>query len=51
MNVERKIERGRPKKRWLDTIEKDTRTIGMCVGDEKIENSGGLGQGWPIRNN
>jgi len=30
MNVEEKGGIGRPKKRWLDTV--DTRTIGVCVG-------------------
>lgn len=31
MNVEGK--RGRPKKRWLDTIENDMRSFGMCIED------------------
>jgi hypothetical protein len=30
-NVEGK--RGRPKNRWLDTIENDTRTVSVNVGD------------------
>jgi len=25
----------RPKKRWLDTIENDLRTVGVCIGDVK----------------
>jgi hypothetical protein len=36
MNVEEKRERGRPKDRWLDTIENDMKTDGMCIGD--VEN-------------
>jgi len=35
INVEEKKERGRPKKRWLDTIENDMRAVGVCVGDVK----------------
>jgi hypothetical protein len=34
MNIEAK--RGRPKKRWLDTIENDMRVFGVCVSD--VEN-------------
>jgi hypothetical protein len=36
MNVKVKKGRGRPKRRCLDTIENDMRTVGVCVGD--IEN-------------
>jgi len=35
MNIERKRERGRPKKRWLYTIENNMRAVGVCVGDVK----------------
>jgi len=34
MNVERKRGRGRPKERWLDTIE-NMRAVSVCVGDLK----------------
>jgi len=33
INVEGK--RGRPKMRWLDTIEDDMRAVGQCIGDLK----------------
>jgi hypothetical protein len=33
INVEGKRERGRPKKKWLDTIENDMRAVGVYVGD------------------
>jgi len=36
MNVEAKRGRGKLKKRLLDTIENDMRTVGLCVGD--VEN-------------
>jgi hypothetical protein len=32
MNIERKRGRGRLKKRWLHTIENNTRAIGVYVG-------------------
>jgi len=32
MNVERKRGRGKPKRRWLDTIENDMRAVSGCVG-------------------
>ena len=35
MNVEGKRSRGRPKKRWLENIEKDMRVVGVCIGDVK----------------
>jgi len=31
MNIERKRRRGRPKMRWLDTIENDIRAVDMCT--------------------
>jgi hypothetical protein len=31
MNVEGKSVRGRPKKRWLDTIENNMRAVGVYV--------------------
>jgi hypothetical protein len=31
VNVERKSGRGRPKKRWLDTIENVMRAVDVCV--------------------
>jgi hypothetical protein len=36
INVEGKRRRGRPKKRWLDTIENEIRAFGVCIGD--VEN-------------
>jgi hypothetical protein len=32
INVKRKIGRGRPYKRWLDTIENNMRAVRMCLG-------------------
>jgi len=49
MNVEGKRGR-RSKKIWLDTIKNDMRAAGVCIGDVKIETSGGLGQRWPTLN-
>jgi hypothetical protein len=37
MNVEG--EKGKPRKRWLDTIENDMRAVDVCVGD--VENRDG----------
>jgi hypothetical protein len=36
INVEGKQGRGRPKKRWSNTIENDVRAVGVCVED--VEN-------------
>jgi hypothetical protein len=36
INVKGKKERGRPKKKWLDTIENDMRAVSLCIED--IEN-------------
>jgi len=33
MDVEGKRGRGRPKKRWLETLENDMRAVGVCRGD------------------
>jgi len=33
--VVEKTGRGRPKKRWLDTIENDMNAAGLCEGDVK----------------
>jgi hypothetical protein len=33
INIEGKRRRGRPKNRWLDTIENDMRAIGIYIGD------------------
>jgi len=38
MNVEGKRERGRLKKRWLNTIENDMKAIGVCIGIGDMEN-------------
>ncbi|KAL4135686.1 hypothetical protein QTP88_007282 [Uroleucon formosanum] len=35
INIEGKRERGRPKKKWLENIEKDMRVVGVCIGDVK----------------
>jgi len=50
INVVEKRRRRRPIKRWLDSTENDMRAVGVCVRDEKIETSGGLGQSWPTPN-
>jgi len=31
MNVKGRRGRGKPKKRWLNTIENDMRTTGVCI--------------------
>lgn len=36
INVEGIRRRGRPKKRWFDTIENDKRDVGVFIGD--VEN-------------
>jgi len=36
VNVEGKKGRGKPKKKWLDTVENDMRAVGVCVED--VEN-------------
>jgi len=33
MNIEKKREREKSKKKWLDTTENDMRAAGVCVGD------------------
>jgi hypothetical protein len=33
INVERKRSKGRPKNKWLGTIENDMRAKGVCIGD------------------
>jgi hypothetical protein len=33
INVDGKIGRGKPKKKWLDKIENDMRTVSVSVGD------------------
>jgi len=43
MNVEGRRWRGRPKKKWLDAIGCDMRTVVVCVEDVEIVSSGGLG--------
>jgi len=38
INVKGKRGRGRPKKRWLDTIENNMRAVGVCVRDVENRN-------------
>jgi len=42
-----KGQKGRPEKRWLDTIENGTRAVGVCAkGMWKIETNEDLRQSW-----
>jgi hypothetical protein len=36
IKINEKSGKGKPKKRWLDTIENDMRAVDVCVGD--VEN-------------
>jgi hypothetical protein len=38
MNFEGKRGRTRPKEIWLDTIENDMRSVGVCIGDAENRN-------------
>lgn len=33
INVKREEERGKPKKKWLDMIKNDMKTVGVCIHD------------------
>jgi hypothetical protein len=48
MNIEGKRERGRPKKRWLDTIENDMKAVSVWVGNVENRDEWRFGQEWPI---
>lgn len=52
MNVKGSRDRGRPKKRWLDVIKSDMRTVGLCVyvDDVKDRVKWRLRHGWLILN-
>lgn len=43
MNIEGKRGRGRPKKKWFDTIKNVMIPDDMCIGVQKTETSGSLG--------